>query len=367
MTLKTHLYDWHVENGAKMVPFAGWDMPIHYVSQIQEHHAIRKDKGIFDVSHMLAVDLKGEKVTEFLMLLIANDIRKAKVGKALYTCMLNEAGGVVDDLIVYYLDENYYRLVVNAGNRQKDVNWIKASAKEFNVDVTTRDDLSIIAVQGPNARQSALEIFNDNLKAQAGELKPFSLCFDESTLIARTGYTGEDGFEIMLPHDQVNNFWQKLIDQGFEACGLGARDTLRLEAGLNLYGSDMNDEITPLECGLEWTVSFSEDRNFIGKNALLMQKKNGIKYTLAGLILLDRGVLRSHQKVITDKGEGETTSGTFSPTLSKSIALAKIPVGSCECQVEIRGKKLKTQMVTYPFVRKGKAIYKELNQEETIS
>lgn len=363
-TLKTPLYDWHKANGAKMVPFAGWSMPIDYGSQIEEHHAVRTDKGMFDVSHMLAVDLKGERCQEFLSYLIANDVRKIQSGRALYTCMLNENGGVIDDLIVYYLEENYYRLVVNAGNRSKDVNWIKEQAKAFDISVETKEDLSIIAVQGPNAREAVVTCLDDQYVRDAALLKPFRLLNTEDFLIARTGYTGEDGFEIMLPKEKVNEFWQKLINQGVKACGLGARDTLRLEAGLNLYGNDMTDEVTPFECGLNWTVSLTDDRDFIGKKTLVKQKEAGVKTQFVGLILMDRGVLRAGQTIITEKGKGIITSGTFSPTLGESIALARLPIDVHECQVEIRQKTLRAKLVTYPFVRHGKMIYKTLNHNE---
>ncbi|MCF6765007.1 glycine cleavage system aminomethyltransferase GcvT [Thiotrichales bacterium 19S3-7] len=361
--LKTPLYDWHVEHGAKMVPFAGWQMPIDYGSQIEEHHAVRKDKGIFDVSHMLAVDLSGERVCDFLSYLVANDVRKIASGKALYTCMLNEKGGVIDDLIIYHISESQYRLVVNAGNRQKDVNWIKTQAALFNVSVQTREDLSIIAVQGPNAREAVISALDDDMVFNVAELKPFRLFKSDEMLIARTGYTGEDGFEIMLEQEKVVEFWQKLIDQGVKACGLGARDTLRLEAGLNLYGNDMLDDITPFECGLDWTVSLTDDRDFIGKSALVTQKNNGITSKFIGLILLDRGVLRAGQKVVSEQGEGIITSGSFSPTLNQSIALARIPIDATECQVEIRNRKLALKMVSYPFVRKGNVVFKSLNHE----
>lgn len=366
-SMKTPLYDWHANHGAKMVPFAGWQMPIDYGSQIDEHHAVRKDKGIFDVSHMLAVDLSGERITDFLSYLIANDVRKIVVGKALYTCMLNEQGGVIDDLIVYYISEGHYRLVVNAGNREKDVNWIKEQAIAFDVSVITREDLSIIAVQGPNAREAVISALDDKLVFNVAELKPFRLFKSDEMLIARTGYTGEDGFEIMMPQNEVVAFWQKLIDQGVKACGLGARDTLRLEAGLNLYGNDMTDEVTPFECGLDWTVSLTDDRNFIGKSALIKQKIDGVNTKFVGLILLDRGVLRAGQKVVSEEGEGTTTSGSFSPTLNQSIALARVPLDATECQVEIRNRKLAVKMVSYPFVRKGKVVFKSLSHELEVT
>ncbi|MCF6808307.1 glycine cleavage system aminomethyltransferase GcvT [Thiotrichales bacterium 19S9-12] len=362
-THKTPLYDWHVEQGAKMVPFAGWMMPSDYGSQIQEHRFVREDKGMFDVAHMLAVDIKGNGSQAFLSYLIANDIRKIKPSKALYTCMLNKSGGVVDDLIVYFIEENYYRLVVNAGNRGKDVNWLKEVATKFDVTMTVKDNLSIIAVQGPNAREAVISSLDDELVRDVALLKPFSLLKSEEFFIARTGYTGEDGFEIMLAHDKIVAFWEELFEQGVKPCGLGARDTLRLEAGLNLYGNDMTDEVTPFECGLDWTVSLTDDRDFIGKDALIEQKYKGIKTQFVGLILQDRGVLRSGQTVVTEKGKGIITSGTFSPTLNKAIALARIPVDAHQAFVEMRNKQFSVEMVSYPFVRKNKVVYKQINNE----
>lgn len=354
---KTPLYDKHVAMGGKMVDFAGWEMPINYGSQVEEHHVVRQDAGMFDVSHMTVVDMKGERVAEFLKKLLANNVDKivGKPGKALYSCMLNEQGGVIDDLITYFMDDGWFRTVVNAATREKDIAWIEKQAAEFGVAVTVRDDVAMIAVQGPNARAKAMTVLGD-AAATAGELGVFFAAEIGDKFVARTGYTGEDGFEIMLPEAQAADFWQALADAGVAPCGLGSRDTLRLEAGMNLYGTDMDEEISPLEAALGWTISLDEGRDFIGSGPLAALKAKGIERKMVGLVLEDRGVLRGHMKIVTEAGEGETSSGSFSPTLGKSIAFARIPAAAGEqVQVEIRGKLLNAKVVKAPFVRNGKS------------
>lgn len=359
MALRTPLYDTHVAANARMVDFGGWDMPVNYGSQIDEHHAVRRDAGMFDVSHMCVIDLKSSRVREFLRYLLANDVAKLKMsGKALYSCMLNEHGGVIDDLIVYFMTESWFRMVVNAGTRDKDIAWIRQHAQAFNVEVKVRDDLAMIAVQGPNAREKVIKVLGAATQA-ALEFKPFIGGEFGEYFVARTGYTGEDGFEVMLPKEQASELWLKLKEAGIAQCGLGARDTLRLEAGMNLYGNDMDENQSPLESGLEWTIAMEPaDRNFIGRTALQTQLQSGVKHKLVGLILEDRGVLRSHQVVlVAGSDNGEITSGTFSPTLEKSIALARVPVAAeGEVNVDIRGKQLKARIVRYPFVRNGKVL-----------
>jgi aminomethyltransferase len=359
MPLRTPLYDTHVAAHARMVDFGGWDMPVNYGSQIDEHHAVRRDAGMFDVSHMCVIDLNGVRVREFLRYLLANDVAKLKTaGKALYSCMLNEAGGVIDDLIVYFMNESWFRMVVNAGTRDKDIAWIRQQARPFNIDIKVRDDLAMIAVQGPKAREKAVKVLGAATQA-ALELKPFFGGEFAQYFIARTGYTGEDGFEVMIPKEQASSLWLKFKDAGIAQCGLGARDTLRLEAGMNLYGNDMDEHQSPLESGLTWTIAMEpSDRNFIGRAALQAQLQVGVKRKMVGLVLEDRGVLRSHQAVIVDgESNGEITSGTFSPTLEKSIALARVPVAAeGEVKVDIRGKQLTARIVKYPFVRNGKAV-----------
>jgi aminomethyltransferase len=359
---RTPLYDLHVEQGARMVDFGGWDMPVNYGSQIEEHHAVRRDAGVFDVSHMCVIDARGTGARPFLRKLLANDVAKLTVpGKALYSCMLNESGGVIDDLIVYFLTDSWFRIVVNAGTRDKDLAWMREQAKPFGVELTERTDLAMIAVQGPNARAKAAELLPAADRAAALALEPFfgrALSMKEGGdwFVARTGYTGEDGFEIMLPVGEAAAAWRKLNALGVKSAGLGARDTLRLEAAMNLYGNDMDESQNPLESGLAWTVSLDDTtRDFIGRAALERIKASGPPRKFVALLLEDRGVLRGHQKVIVDGvGEGEITSGTFSPTMEKSIALARVPRATTgTVKVDVRGKLLNARVVKAPFVRNG--------------
>jgi len=357
---KTPLYDEHVAAGGKLVDFAGWDMPINYGSQIEEHHNVRKTAGMFDVSHMTVVDLTGARVGDYLRHLLANNVDRLKdSGKALYSCMLNESGGVIDDLIVYYLQDDFYRMVVNAGTHDKDLAWLEQQAAAFSVKVQERPELAMIAIQGPEARAKVLAVLGDEARAVAEPLKPFFGAFAGGDwFIARTGYTGEDGFEIVLPAADAPVFWQQLKAAGVRPTGLGARDTLRLEAGMNLYGSDMDETTTPLESALAWTVAWDpQERDFIGRQALEQQREQGAGHKLVGLLLEDKGVLRNHQKVVVENnGEGEITSGSFSPTLQRAIAFARVPRETgASCQVEIRGRLLSARVVKPPFVRNGKA------------
>ena len=366
MLKKTVLNDAHRALNARMVDFGGWDMPVNYGSQIEEHHAVRKDCGMFDVSHMCPVDVVGTDCRPFLSRLVANDVAKLTVsGKALYSAMLNEAGGVIDDLIIYFLTDTRFRIVVNAGTAEKDLAWMQAKAAEWKLDVTItqrRDGesanggaLAIIAVQGPNARTKVWSVL-PQAKAAIAELKPFFAAEVGQYFIASTGYTGEDGYEIMLPAGEAEAMWNALKDAGVAPCGLGARDTLRLEAGMNLYGQDMDETVSPLNAGLAWTVAMKDERDFVGRAALAA---NGQQKQFLGLLLLDKGVLRGHQQVITKQGNGEITSGSFSPTLQQSIALARLPLGVAigdEVEVDIRGKQLKAKVVKPVFARNGKAV-----------
>lgn len=359
MSNRTPLFDEHVAAGGKMVDFAGWEMPINYGSQLEEHRQVRTDAGMFDVSHMVIVDLKGDRTREFLRYLLANNVDRLKnSGKALYSCMLNEAGGVIDDLIVYFLRDDFFRMVVNAGTRYQDLAWLEKQAAAFSVNVNERPELAMIAVQGPNAREKTLPLLAGSVRAAASELQPFFGVFDGDWFIARTGYTGEEGFEIILPADEAAGFWRALRDAGVKPVGLGARDTLRLEAGMNLYGSDMDESTTPLEAALGWTVAWEPaERDFIGRAALEKQREQGVKQKLVGLLLEGKGVLRNHQKVVAGVGlEGEITSGSFSPTLQRAIAFARVPAETGDtCWVEVRGKLLTARVVKPPFVRNGEA------------
>ena len=359
MARRTVLYDTHAAQGAKIVDFGGWDMPLHYGSQIEEHHSVRRDAGMFDVSHMAVLDLEGEGVRPFLRRLLANDVAKLQsTGKALYSCMLNDAGGVLDDLIVYFLSEDHFRMVVNAGTRDKDIAWISGHAADFGVAVRERDDLAMIAVQGPNARRKAAAALEGRLGAEAMELSPFTGAQSGEYFVARTGYTGEDGWEIVLPGRIAAETWERFRSADIGACGLGARDTLRLEAGMNLYGSDMDESTTPLESALGWTVTWEpEDRRFTGRDALEAQRAQGVQRKLVGVLLEGRGVMRAHQRVVAGElGEGEITSGTFSPSLGRSIGLARVPAATgASCEVDIRGRLHAARVVKPPFVRNGQS------------
>jgi aminomethyltransferase len=360
MSKQTPLYKKHVAAGAKIIDFGGWDMPLHYGSQLEEHHLVRKDSGMFDVSHMTVIDITGPQAFLFLRFLLANDVAKlTHDGKALYTCMLNPQGGVIDDLIVYKRQENNYRLVVNASTREKDLQWIIEKSKPYDVKVKHRDDLGIIAIQGPQAIEKVASLFSAAQKETLKNLKPFNAVEIEPFFIGRTGYTGEDGFEIIVPFQNIESFWEQLLAAGIKPCGLGARDTLRLEAGLNLYGSDMDENTTPLESNLSWTVALDpRERDFIGRTALENIGSQN-KWRLVGLVLEERGVLRNHQKVIVpDIGEGEITSGSFSPTLQQAIALARVPAATGErCFVDIRGQQVSARVIKPPFVRHGKKMF----------
>lgn len=359
MNQRTALYDSHIAAGAKIVDFAGWDMPIHYGSQIEEHHQVRQDAGMFDVSHMVVVDLRGARVRDFLEYLLANDVAKLKSpGKALYSCMLQEDGGIIDDLITYFLADDFYRMVVNAATREKDLAWITAEASAFDVAVDEQADLAMIAVQGPAARAKVAQALGAEISEDVLALPVFTGRQFGDFFVARTGYTGEDGFEVMVPASQAADLWSGLMHEGVKPCGLGARDTLRLEAGMNLYGTDMDESATPLESGLAWTVAMKDEREFIGRATLQKQKNNNELERFVGVVLEGRGVLRGHQKLKDSDGrEGETTSGSFSPTLQQAIAMARVPAGfKNACEVEIRNRWIPARIVKMPFVRNGKSL-----------
>ncbi len=358
MSLKrTSLHEAHLRLGARMVDFGGWDMPLSYGSQIDEHHAVRRAAGMFDVSHMCPVDLRGD-VRPFLRRLIANDIDKAELsGKAIYSCMLNDAGGVVDDLIVYYLGESWFRVVVNASTADKDLVHMAQVLADggFDVTIEPRRDLAIIAVQGPQAREKFWQAV-PAARELSEPLGSFFCAVAAELMVARTGYTGEDGFEIVLPGGDAPFLWQGLLDAGVVPAGLGARDTLRLEAGMNLYGNDMDESVSPLDAGLGWTVDLESARNFIGRDALA---RDGQRHEFLGLRLLEKGVMRQHQRVVARGGSGEVTSGTYSPSVGASIAMARLPLGTKPGEavgVDIRGKLVSAQVVRLPFVRRGKLL-----------
>ncbi|HEX2239101.1 MAG TPA: glycine cleavage system aminomethyltransferase GcvT [Gammaproteobacteria bacterium] len=355
MTLKqTALYASHVARGARMVDFCGWELPLHYGSQLEEHLQVRRAAGVFDVSHMTIIDVEGRGARAYLRHLLAADVAALEApGQALYACMLNHKGGVVDDLIVYYLSQDCFRVVANAATRAKDLAWMESHARNYEVALAARDDLAMLAVQGPHARAKLLSLLDADDRAIAENLGSFEAAQLSRMWVARTGYTGEDGFEIILPHAQAPTLWQDLIAVNAAPVGLGARDTLRLEAGLNLYGADMDEDTTPLECGLAWTVTLESARDFIGRAALMQQRANGIARKRVHLIIEGRSVPRAHQRVIVDNlGAGEVTSGTFSPSLKAPIALARVPAATgATCEIEIRGQRLKARVARLPFVR----------------
>jgi len=366
MTNKTVLNETHRALGAKMVDFGGWDMPIHYGSQLDEHHQVRRDAGMFDVSHMTVVDLTGARVRDFLRHLVANSVDKLqKPGKALYTAMLNPQGGVIDDLIVYFMSEDWFRLVVNAATREKDVAWITGQAEPFDVVVCERPEFGMVAVQGPTARERVIGLLREEDRVPVSKLLRFSAREAKTidgvdVFVARTGYTGEDGFEVIVPEDQTIAFWNALLAAGVKPAGLGARDTLRLEAGMNLYGQDMDDTVSPFEAALAWTVVLDAGRDFIGRGALEAQQAAGAARQMIGLVMDEKGVLRHGQKVLTAHGDGEILSGTFSPSIGKAIAFARVPAGDIPLgdaggvRVDIRGREMPVRVVKFPFVREGK-------------
>jgi aminomethyltransferase len=355
---RTALYDEHVGLGARLTDFGGWEMPLHYGSQIEEHHRVRRAAGMFDVSHMLALDLRGSAARPFLRRLLANDVGRLRLpGKALYSCLLREDGGILDDLIAYFLSEDWFRLVVNAATADKDLAWILAQRDLLapGLVVQPRRDLAMIAVQGPQARASVWQA-RPQTRAGSDALAVFQGAELGELFIARTGYTGEDGFEIILPAVQAVELWRDLLSAGVAPCGLGARDTLRLEAGMSLYGQDMDESVTPPEAGLGWTVAMKDDRDFFGRDAL---RSRTPRFQMLGLVLRDKGVLRAHQTLRSAHGAGEISSGSFSPTLGCSIALARVATGCSpgeRVEIEIRGRWLQAEIVKYPFVRMGRSL-----------
>ncbi len=359
---KTPLYQQHIDAGAKIVDFSGWQMPVHYGSQLEEHHAVRQSAGVFDVSHMNVVDLLGNGSKAFLQQLLANDVDKLRTpGKALYSCMLLPEGGIIDDLIVYFMDDNWYRVILNAGTHDKDMKWINDQLSDKqDVTLNERPELAMLAIQGPQAIEKFSSFLSGEAAARVAELSVFQACEIDGWFIGRTGYTGEDGIEVIFPGDDAVDLWQQLMTVGVKPIGLGARDTLRLEAGMALYGQDMDETKTPLVSGLGWTIAWQpESRDFIGRKALGAAKRHGVEQRMVGLLLTGRGVLRSHQQVkFADGGSGEITSGSYSPTLARSIALARVPSSvkaGDVCEVDIRGRLIPATVVKYPFVRNGKS------------
>ncbi|WP_435939315.1 glycine cleavage system aminomethyltransferase GcvT [Moraxella bovoculi] len=359
MTQRTPLFDAHTAHNGKLVDFGGWELPVNYGSQIDEHHAVRTDAGMFDVSHMLVTDVTGDNAKAFLQKLLANDVAKLSfVGKALYSGMLNDKGGVIDDLIVYRMNESEttYRIVSNGATREKDLAHFAKVGAEFGVTLTPRYELAMLAVQGPKAVEKMLAV-KPEWADKVNALKPFvGVDLGNDWFVARTGYTGEDGVEVVMPADAAVGFFNELAKAGVQPCGLGARDTLRMEAGMNLYGNDMDDDTSPLEAGMGWTVDLKdENRDFVGKSALVALKNDGVKVRQVGLLLAKGGVLRAGMEVVTDNGNGMTTSGVFSPSLNQSIAIARVPADfkGETAKVIMRGKEVDVRVLKLPFVRNG--------------
>lgn len=373
---RTPFYQSHLDADGKLVDFSGWELPINYGSQIEEHEAVRTDAGMFDVSHMVVTDVVGAEAKVWLQKLLANDVAKLKtVGKAIYSGMLNAEGGIIDDLIVYRMNEadTEYRIVSNAATRDKDLAQFEKVAADFEVKLTERPELAMLAVQGPNAIEK-LKAAKPTWSAVLDELKPFvgadlNDIEGPDWFVAKTGYTGEDGVEVILHGDHAADFYALLLTHDIKPAGLGARDTLRMEAGMNLYGHDMDETVSPYECGMAWTLALKDERDFIGREALVAKRKqakaDGTAMKQVGLLLESRGVLREGMEVVINDAEGADsglrgiiTSGTFSPTLKQSIAIARVPDSVADdavVQVDLRGKGkfVDLRVIKLPFVRNG--------------
>ena len=364
MLLRTPLYSAHLKLGAKLVDFGGWEMPVHYGSQIAEHHSVRRQCGMFDVSHMTIVDVRGKEAAPYLRYLLANNVDKlSEARQAQYSVMLNQDGGVLDDLMVYVIDGGF-RVVVNCATRAKDLAWMQAQAAGFDISVTERSDMAMVAIQGPEAMSKVQAVIGGSKRDDGlliSQLPRFGAVVIEQWHFTRTGYTGEDGLEIMLPAEDVEAFWWQLREHGVAPAGLGARDTLRLEAGLNLYGHEMDEQISPFEANLGWTIGWQpEAREFIGRQALVAQRKRGVANKLVGVLMTEKGVLRAQQSIHFSEfeGAGILTSGSFSPTLGYSIGLARVPIGAGSMgEVEIRSKHKTVRLLAPGFIRNGTIMF----------
>ena len=363
MTQKTALFDLHLAATAKMVDFYGWNMPLNYGSQLQEHVAVRNNCGAFDISHMTFLDLQGKNCKSFLRTLLANDISNLEDdGDGMYSAMLNESGGVIDDLIIYKMPFGY-RLIVNCATRKKDIKWISNHIDDSSVVMLERKDISMLAIQGPKYNEVISHCLPSSLLTELENKNTFQGVLEGDLFVSKTGYTGELGVEVMLPSKNVEEIWNSVIKNGASPVGLGARDTLRLEAGLNLYGSEMDESISPLECNMQWTVSLNDvDRNFIGKESYLKKAKENQNLNLFGLVVEERAILRSKEIVYLEEDaavSGTVTSGSYSPTLKKSIALVRMPsTNSKFCFAELRGKKIYAKIGIPRFVKEGRIIFK---------
>lgn len=358
---KIPLNDLHISLGAKMVPFAGYFMPVRYSSDVEEHNTVRNAVGVFDVSHMGEFMIKGPKALGLIQKVTSNDASKLYDGKIQYTCLPNDKGGIVDDLLVYKIADEHYMLVVNASNIDKDWNWISQHNSENAEMKNVSDELSLFAVQGPKA----VDVLKKLTKVDVASLEYYTFTIGEiagipEVIISATGYTGAGGFELYVKNEHAEKLWKKLFEAGEEfgikPIGLGARDTLRLEMGFCLYGNDINDETSPLEAGLGWITKFT--KAFINSDNLKNQKEQGVKRKLVGFEMIDRGIPRAHYELVNEKDEviGEVTSGTQSPTLGIGIGMGYVKpeyaAPEKEIFVKIRNKSLKARVVKMPFVKK---------------
>lgn len=357
---QTPLYACHVAQNAHMVAFGEWEMPMHYGSQIQEHLNTRREVGMFDVSHMVVTDIQGPEATHFLRSILSNDVAKIQPNQALYSCLLHHQGGVLDDLIVYQLSTDHYRLITNSVTREKISLWLNQLAQDFQITLQPQTQYALIAIQGPKAIETVSQQFATlGLQSKIKALKSFSALQTEHCFIARTGYTGEPGVEILLSAEDGVSLWNNLAEAGVSPCGLGARDTLRQEAGLNLYGQEMDETTNPYEANLGFTIDLSDStRNFIGKQAVLAMQAQA-QFNLVGLVGDKSQIMRRHAPVfLADKTEGVVTSGTYSPTLSCAIAFARIPKQpAASVEVMVRRSPVQAQVVKLPFVRQGLATF----------
>jgi aminomethyltransferase len=363
MLKKTPLFEIHKKLGAKIIEFGSWLMPVYYTSVIDEHNTVRNRVGLFDVSHMGEFTIRGKDALAFIQRLITNDASRLNNNQALYTPMCNDNGTIIDDLLVYKFSDEYFMLVVNASNIEKDYKWIEEIAKKFDRDVILKDisdETSLLALQGPKAEKVLQKITNLDLS----QIKYY--WFKEGridkiqAIISRTGYTGEDGFEIYIKPEYAPKVWNRLLEigkeEGIKPVGLGARDTLRLECAMLLYGNDMDETKTPLETNIAWTVKFNKE-DFIGKEVLLKQKEEGVKQRLVGFELLEHGIPRHNYSILKDKERiGTVTSGSFSPTLKKGIGLGYVKINfgkeRTEIQIQIRKRTVKARVVKTPFYKR---------------
>ncbi|MEK4375548.1 glycine cleavage system aminomethyltransferase GcvT [Bacillus sp. FSL L8-0215] len=366
MLKRTPLFHAYETFGAKTIDFGGWELPVQFSSIKEEHEAVRTKAGLFDVSHMGEVDVKGQDALPFLQRLLTNDVSKLTDGKALYTAMCYEDGGTVDDLLVYQKEKNHYLLVINASNIDKDVDWLlKHQEKDDVLIKNISDQTALLALQGPLAADIIKEVAGEEVTS----LKPFTFLSkaevaNKEVLVSRTGYTGEDGFEIYCQSSEdAVHLWSALLEagqpKGLIPCGLGARDTLRFEARLPLYGQELTKDISPLEGGIGFAVKTDKEADFIGKAALKKQKEEGLKRKLVGIEMIDKGIPRTDYPVFSgEKQVGIVTTGTQSPTLKKNVGLALIETSvaelGAEVEVQVRKKRLKAKIVATPFYKRAK-------------